>query len=102
MPMPSCSAASMIRRFFGTATVSPFNVMVTVSFRSFANDILRPVPDRCRSDGDRHGLRAADQGQVLVLELLDRARDGRCSRIAQHADRGPRHVPTQLEQLVEI
>src|SRR5687767_9541191 len=98
MPTPSCSAASMIRRFFGTATVIPFNVMVTVSFCSFANR-NPPSGQSRRSDGDRRRLRAADQRQVFFPELLERARD-RCSgRVAQNANRRARHVAAELDEL---
>src|SRR3990170_6212186 len=87
----------MIRRFFGTAACTPFTVMLTVSVCSLANVLLRAV-----SDGRRRGLRAADQGQVLVLELCDRAGDRRCRRIAQHADRRTGHVRADLQQVLEI
>src|SRR5919109_4289936 len=102
MPMPSCSAASMIRRFFGTTAVTPFNVMVTVSFCSFAT---KPPPrgsPTARSDRNRRGHGAADQRQILVPELLDRARDRRGGGIAQEADRRAGHVAAELDQLIEI
>src|SRR5690606_5979985 len=97
MPTPICSAASMMRRFFGTAACTPFRVMLTVSVCSLANVFLRAV-----SDGGRRGLRAADQGQILVLELRDRAGDRRGGRIAQHTDRRAGHVRTDLEQIIQI
>src|SRR5687768_8758456 len=103
MPTPSCSAASMIRRFFGTATVSPFSVMVTVSFCcSFANCNSSVRYEPSGSDGDRRGLRAADQRQVFFAELLERARDRCGGRVAQHANRRARHVTAELDELVEV
>src|SRR5688572_21289647 len=99
MPTPSCSAASMIRRCFGTATVSPFSVMVTVSFCSFANCNSSVRYEPFGSDGDRRGLRAADQRQVFFAELLERARHWCRGRVAQHANRGARHVAAELDEL---
>src|SRR3990172_4808644 len=94
MPTPTCSAASMMRAPFGTAVTMPLIVTCTVSLDSFA--ISLP------SDRGRHGRAPTDQCQVLILELRQRAdhRGGR--RIAEHADRRPRHVPAQVDEHVQV
>src|SRR5687767_6308849 len=43
-----------------------------------------------------------DMCQILVAELLNRARRWRCGRIAEHADRGATHVLADVEQCIEV
>src|SRR5690606_29347524 len=116
MPTPARSAASMMRVPLGTSTCRPLIVQVTVSFCSLVIRVLRALarlpgggealsPDpRRRLDGHRGGgaHAVADVGEVLLAELPDRAGNGCRRRVAEHADRGARHVLPDVEQQVQV
>src|SRR5215208_7186702 len=87
------SAASMIRMVLGTCAFTPSIVMLTVS-TFWLSGMYQMLSKRAHT--------ITDVRDVFVTEFLNRARDRRGRRIAQHADGGSGHVLPDIEQRIHI